>query len=57
MKMLKAKRVKLNINRAINTRNGLRKSDVLSLLLNSEIIVWREKGGWSGPYKLKGVEG
>jgi hypothetical protein len=39
MKMLKAKRAKLNINRAINTRNRPRKSDVLSLPLNSEIIV------------------
>jgi hypothetical protein len=57
MKMLRAERAKENVNCAINTRNGPCTSDVLGLLLGSEIMVWREKGGWTGPYKLKGVEG
>jgi hypothetical protein len=57
MKMLRAERAKDNVNRAINTRNGPSTSDVLGLPLGSEIMVWREKGGWTGPYKLKGVEG
>jgi hypothetical protein len=39
IKMLRAERAKDNVNRAINTRNRPRTSDVLSLLLGSEIIV------------------
>jgi hypothetical protein len=57
MRMLRNERAKLNVNRAINTRNGPSTHDVLNLPLNSEIMVWREKGGWKGPYKLKGIQG
>jgi hypothetical protein len=39
MKMLRAKRAKDNVNCAINIRNGPYTSDVLGLLLGSEIIV------------------
>jgi hypothetical protein len=53
--MLRAERAKLNVNRAINTRNGPRTSNVLNLLLNSEIMVWREKGGWTGLYEIEGI--
>jgi hypothetical protein len=53
--MLRNKRAKLNINYAINTQNGLSMHDVLNLPLNSEIMVWREKGGWKGLYKPKGI--
>jgi hypothetical protein len=55
MRMLRNERAKLNVNCAINTRNGLSTHDVLNLPLNSEIMVWREKGGWKGLYKLKGI--
>jgi hypothetical protein len=55
-RMLRAERAKLNVNRAINTRNGPRTSNVLNLPLNSEIMVWREKGGWTGPYEIEGIQ-
>jgi hypothetical protein len=54
--MLRAERAKLNVNRAINTRNGPCTSNVLNFLLNSEIMVWREKGGWTGLYEIEGIQ-
>jgi hypothetical protein len=57
MRMLRNERAKLNVNCAINTWNRLSTHNVLNLPLNSEIMVWREKGGWKGLYKLKGIQG
>ncbi|KAK5637234.1 hypothetical protein RRF57_012946 [Xylaria bambusicola] len=45
MKMLREERAKVDINRAINQRNGPAAYDVLSLPLRSEVLVWREKEG------------
>jgi hypothetical protein len=57
MRMLKSIRAEVDINRAINTRNGPNTHEVLSLPLRSEVMVWRENKGWSGPYEIKGIDG
>jgi hypothetical protein len=57
MKMLRSDRDKSNLNRALNTRNGPSSTDVLELPLDSEVLVWREKDSWQGPYRIKGIEG
>ncbi|RWA03359.1 hypothetical protein EKO27_g11746 [Xylaria grammica] len=57
MKMLRDERAKVEINRAINQRNGPISYDVLSLPLRSEVLVWREKKGWDGPYEIQSIEG
>jgi hypothetical protein len=45
MKMLHKEKAAININRALNTRNGPTSHDVLTLLLESEVLIWREKAG------------
>jgi hypothetical protein len=57
MKLIRTEHDKGNVNRALNTRNGPAAFDVLCLPLNSEVLVWREKGGWKGPYKISSIEG
>jgi hypothetical protein len=42
---------------ALNTRNGPATEDVLALLLQSEVLVWRESDGWNGPYKIISIDG
>jgi hypothetical protein len=37
-------------------RNGLNTTLVYDLPLNSEVLVWRESGNWTGPYCLLAVE-
>jgi hypothetical protein len=37
---------------ALATRNGPSVAEVAQLPFQSEIRVWRENGGWAGPYKL-----
>ncbi|KAI0398644.1 hypothetical protein F4802DRAFT_611456 [Xylaria palmicola] len=56
MKMLRENRAKVEINRAIKERNGPTSYDVLTLPLRSEVLVWREKGGWEGPYEIEAIE-
>ena len=41
-----------NVRIALNTRNGPSTSDFTNLLLNTEILVWREPGAWKELYKL-----
>ena len=38
-------------------RNGPDTSDIHKLPLMSDILVWREKEGWTGPYKLMATDG
>ncbi|OHW89526.1 reverse transcriptase-like protein [Colletotrichum incanum] len=57
MKMLQGIRAEVEINRAINTRNGPNLQKVLSLPIQSEVLVWRENKGWTGPYEIQGIEG
>ncbi|KAI1001543.1 hypothetical protein K3495_g6655 [Podosphaera aphanis] len=42
---------------ALALRNGPNVTDTFSLPLNSDILVYREKRGWTGPWKLLGMEG
>ena len=45
------------VNDVLGMRNGPNTSTTLNLPLQSEVRVWREKGGWSGPYKLIAIDG
>jgi hypothetical protein len=38
-------------------RNGPNTMPTLDLLINSDVCIWREKGGWTGPYKLLETNG
>ena len=31
--------------------------DVLNLPLKTEVMIWREKKGWTGPYEIMGIDG
>lgn len=50
-------RAKRAVNNALNRRNGPVTEPVHSLPINSEVLVWREPGKWTGPYRLLSVEG
>jgi transposase InsO family protein len=45
------------VNEALAARNGPDTSQTTHLPLQAKVRVWREKGGWQGPYTLVGVEG
>jgi len=45
------------VNDALGMRNGPNTSTTLDLPLQSEVRVWREKGGWSGPHQLIAIDG
>src|SRR5271168_2824690 len=46
------------ISDALRMRNGPNISAILTLPLNSDVLVWREKEPyWSGPYKLVAIDG
>lgn len=49
IRKLKAAR---QVNDALATRNGPSVTELLQLPLQSNVRVWRESKGWSGPYKL-----
>jgi hypothetical protein len=57
MKALRTLNAERKVNNALNTRNGPDTVDILSIPLQSEVRVWREKEGWQGPYKLIAVNG
>ena len=40
---------------ALNTRNGPLVNPLHDLPLNSEVLVWREKRGWAGPFRLLNI--
>ena len=48
---------KQTVNNALYHRNGPDTTSIYNLLLNSEVLVWRESGNWTGPYRLLAVEG
>ena len=52
MKALRRAASERAVSNALNTRNGPTTEEVLSLPLQSEVMVWREKNGWQGPYKV-----
>src|SRR5882762_9294255 len=49
-------RAKQTVNNALYYRNGPNTTLVHNLPLNSEVLVWRESGNWTGPYCLLAVE-
>jgi hypothetical protein len=49
-------RAKQIINNALHYRNGPNTTPVHNLPLNSEVLVWRKSGNWTGPYRLLAVE-
>lgn len=57
MKILRKHRAEVDVNRALNTRNGPYIHDILTLPLRTEVLVWREKEGWTGPYEIAAIEG
>jgi hypothetical protein len=38
-------------------RNGPNTKPTLDLPIDSDVHIWREKGGWKGPYKLLATDG
>ena len=52
MKTLRKHAAERAVTDALNTRNGPSTEDVTALPLQSEVMVWREKKGWQGPYKV-----
>jgi hypothetical protein len=50
-------RAKTQVNNALNTRNGPDTEHLHDLPLNSDVLVWRENGGWKGPFKLVNING
>jgi hypothetical protein len=57
MKEIRHLYAKRQINDALAMRNGPNTEPLLSLPLQSDIRVWREKDGWDGPYKLLAMDG
>jgi hypothetical protein len=50
-------RAKQTVNSALHHRNGPDTTSIHDLPLNSEVLVWRESGNWTGPYRLLAIEG
>ena len=43
------------VNNILNTQNGPNTEALYNLLSNSPVLVYREKGGWKGPFLLIGI--
>lgn len=56
MKALRRAAAERTVSDALNTRNGPITDEVLSLPLQSEVMIWREKNGWQGPYKIINIK-
>ena len=55
-------RARRQVANALNTRNRPNTTDIHDLILNSEVLVWREgntgqPGSWEGLYKLIALNG
>ena len=57
MKEVRRFHAERQVQEALAARNGPRTTDTLDLPLQSIVRVWREKKGWTGPYRLLAVEG
>lgn len=55
MRELRKATAKRQVNDALNARNGPSMTDVLSLPLQSEVLVHRETGKWDGPFKVLSI--
>src|SRR5436190_20856111 len=54
-------RAQRQVDNALNQRNGPSITAIHDLLINSDVLVWREgntgqSGKWTGPFKLLGVD-
>jgi len=49
-------RAKQTINNALHHYNRPNITLVYNLPLNSEVLVWRKSGNWTGPYRLLAIE-
>jgi len=49
-------RAKQAVNNALYHRNGPNTTPVHNLPLNSEVLVWRKSGKWTGSYRLLAIE-
>ena len=56
MKALRQKTAERTVRDALNTRNGPNVSHILDLPLGSLVRVYREKKGWTGPFKVLSIE-
>jgi len=45
------------VNDVLRMRNGLNTLIIIDLPLQSEVWVWRKKGGWLGPHTLIAIKG
>ena len=57
MEEITKERAKRMVNNALNTRNGPNTEALHDLPPNSPVLVYREKGGWKGPFPLIGITG
>lgn len=56
MKAIRYKSADRMVRDALNTRNGPDTAHLLSLPIGSEVRVWRENGGWTGPFKIISID-
>jgi hypothetical protein len=59
MKELRKHMAARQVNAALNTRNGPDPAAYsrMDLPLQSEVRVWRENGGWQGPFRVVAHDG
>jgi len=57
MEEITKERAKRMVNNALNTQNGPNMEALYDLPPNSPVLVYREKGGWKGPFPLIRITG
>ena len=57
MEEIMKERVKRIVNNIFNTWNGPNMEALYNLLPNSPVLIYKEKGGWKGPFLLIGITG
>ena len=57
MEEITKERAKRIVNNVLNTQNSPNTEALYNLLPNSPVLVYREKGGWKGPFPLIGITG
>jgi len=55
MEEITKERAKRIVNNVFNTRNGPNIEALHNLPPNSPVLIYREKGGWKGPFLLIGI--
>ncbi|KAI0993088.1 hypothetical protein K3495_g15095 [Podosphaera aphanis] len=57
MKEVKHIHAKRQVKDALRMRNGPNVGKTLQLSLNDDVLVWREKDNWTGPFKILSIDG